>query len=164
METRKRRLRRTSGLERSLTLLRVFLLASALICAGAGVVLGSILSRSLKAEALNAEESALVRYVDNVERPLLVRHGEVQVPWKQDSQLGESVLNDKDIVTVKVWRVVGSDGQLAWTNPISRSSSGHLIANGDRSRIGHHFPLDDELGEAVHEDRAIAKLVHRRGG
>jgi putative nucleotidyltransferase with HDIG domain len=159
VETRKRRLRRTTGLERSLTLLRVFLLASALICAGAGVALGSILSRSLKAEALNAEESALVRYVDNVERPLLVRHGEVNVPWKQDSQLGQSVLTDRDIVTVKVWRVVGAGGQLAWTNPISRSSTGRLIANGDRSRVGHRFPLDDELGEAIHEDRAIAKLV-----
>jgi putative nucleotidyltransferase with HDIG domain len=159
VEDGKRRLRRTHGLERSLTLLRVFLLASALICAGAGIVLGSILSRSLKTEALNAEESALVRYVDNVERPLLVRDNQVKVPWKQDSQLGESVLTDKDIVTVKVWRVVGAGGQLAWTNPISRSSSNRLIANADRSRIGHHFPLDDELGEAVHEDRAIAKLV-----
>jgi putative nucleotidyltransferase with HDIG domain len=155
----KRRLRRRRDLERSLTLLRVFLLASALICAGAGVVLGSILSRSLRTEALSAEESALFHYVNNVERPLLVRDNQVKVPWKQDAQLGSSVLTDKDIVTVKVWRVVGSAGQLAWTNPISRSSSGKLLQNADRNRIGHHFPLDDELGEAVHEDRAIARLV-----
>jgi hypothetical protein len=53
------RRRRRRDLERSLTLLRVFLPASAIICAGAGVMLGSILSRSLKSEALNAEETAL---------------------------------------------------------------------------------------------------------
>jgi hypothetical protein len=67
-------LRRRGDLQRSLTLLRVFLLASALICAGAGVALGSILSRSLKSEALNAEETALARYVDGVVHPLLVRN------------------------------------------------------------------------------------------
>jgi hypothetical protein len=75
-----RPLRRGRDLQRSLTLLRVFLLASALICAGAGVALGSILSRSLKSEALNAEESALARYVDGVVHPLLVRNGHIHVP------------------------------------------------------------------------------------
>jgi putative nucleotidyltransferase with HDIG domain len=159
----RKRLRRGRDLERSLTLLRVFLLASALICAGAGVLLGSILSRSLKAEALNAEESGLLRYVDNVERPLLVRGNEVKVPWKQDAQLGLSVVNDRDIVTVKVWRVEGAVGQLAWTNPFSRSSSGRLKANDDRNRIGQHFPLDDELGEAIHENRPVAALVGTGG-
>src|SRR3954454_19273046 len=59
-------LRRGRDLQRSLTLLHVFLLTSALICAGAGVVLGSVLSRSLKSEALNAEETALTHYVDGV--------------------------------------------------------------------------------------------------
>jgi hypothetical protein len=62
------RLRRGRDLERSLTLLRVFLLASALICAGAGVALGSILSRSLTREALNAEQASLSAYVDGVVR------------------------------------------------------------------------------------------------
>src|SRR5579862_467803 len=159
----RKRLRRGRDLERSLTLLRVFLLASALICAGAGVALGSILSRSLKAEALNAEESGLLRFVDTVERPVLVHGNQVTVPWKQDTQLGLSVVNDRDIVTVKVWRVEGDAGQLAWTNPFSWSSSGRLKANDDRSRIGQRFPLDDELGEAIHENRAVAALVGTGG-
>jgi len=97
-----RRPQRGRDLKRSLTLLRVFLLASALICAGAGVVLGSILSRSLKSEALNAEETALARYVDGVVRPLLVRDGRVHVPWKKDGQLARGVLRQRDIATVKV--------------------------------------------------------------
>jgi hypothetical protein len=66
----RKRLRRGRDLERSLTLLRVFLLASALICAGAGLALGSILSRSLTKEALNAEKASLFQYVDGVVRPV----------------------------------------------------------------------------------------------
>jgi putative nucleotidyltransferase with HDIG domain len=152
----RKRLRRGRDLERSLTLLRVFLLASALICAGAGVVLGSILSRSLKSEALNAEETALARYVDGVVHPLLVRNGRVHIPWQKDALLAQSVLRQHDIATVKVWR---KDGILAWTNTRSRSSSGRLLANRDRDLIDHRFPLDDELGEALHENQAVAALV-----
>jgi putative nucleotidyltransferase with HDIG domain len=152
-------MRRGRGLERSLTLLRVFLLASALICTGAGIALGWILSHSLTREALDAEETALVRYVDGVVRPVLVRGNQVVVPWSQDAQLGSSVLTQRDIVTVKVWRVKGAKGILAWTNPVSRSSGGRLLANRDRGRIDHRFPLDDLLGDAVHENRPIAALV-----
>ena len=57
-----RRLRRARGLERSLTLLRVFLLASALICAGAGVVLGEILSRMDEASKYLTTVSASLEY------------------------------------------------------------------------------------------------------
>jgi putative nucleotidyltransferase with HDIG domain len=154
------RLRRGRDLERSLTLLHVFLLTSAVICAGAGVLLGSILSRSLKSEALNAERSALARYVDDVVHPLLVRNGHVHIPWKQDGQLAQSVLRQRDIATVKVWR---KDGILAWTNTRSRSSSGALVPNRDRSLIDRRFPLDDELGEAIRENRAVAALVGTGG-
>ncbi|HEY3578791.1 MAG TPA: HD-GYP domain-containing protein [Gaiellaceae bacterium] len=149
-------LRRGGDLQRSLTLLRVFLLASALICAGAGIVLGSILSRSLKSEALNAEETALARYVDGVVHPLLVRNGHVHIAWKQDGRLASSVLRQRDIATVKVWR---RDGILAWTNTRARSSSDRLVPNRDRHLIDHRFSLDDELGEAIHENRAVAALV-----
>jgi len=152
----RKRLRRGRDLERSLTLLRVFLLASALICAGAGVVLGSVLSRSLKSEALNAEETALAHYVDGVVHPLLVRNGRVHIPWQQDGRLARNVLHQRDIATVKVWR---RDGILAWTNTRSRSSSGRLVANRDRHLIDHRFPLDDELGEALHENEPVAALV-----
>lgn len=154
------RLRRGRDLERSLTLLHVFLLASALICAGAGVVLGSILSRSLKSEALNAEKTALAHYVDGVVHPLLVRNGQVHVPWKKDSRLAQSVLRQQDIATVKVWR---KDGVLAWTNTIARSSSGRFVTNQDRSLIDRKFPLDDELNEAMQENRPVAALVGTGG-
>ena len=142
-----RRPRRGRDLERSLTLLRVFLLASALICAGAGVALGSILSHSLRTEALNAEETALVRYVDGVVRPTLVRDNHVKVPWVQDAQLGANVLTQPDIVTVKVWSLKGGHGVLAWTNPLSRSSSDRLLPNRDRHRIPS-FPARRRAGRS----------------
>ena len=156
MEQRKR-LRRGRDLERSLTLLRVFLLASALICAGAGVALGSILSRSLTREALNAEQASLSAYVDGVVRPVLVHHGRVEVPSAQDGQLASRVMRQRDIVTVKVWQ---RSGFLAWTNKRSRTSSGHTVHNRDRRFIDtHRFPFDDELDEAIDENRTVAKLV-----
>ena len=150
------RLRRGRDLKRSLTLLRVFLLASALICAGAGVALGSILSHSLKTEALDAEETALARYVDGVVHPSLVRDNRVVVPSAQDASIAENVLTQPDIVVVKVWK---ANGVLAWTNFVARSSNGHRELNRDRGLIDHRFPLDEELGDAIRDDEPIAKLV-----
>jgi HD-GYP domain-containing protein (c-di-GMP phosphodiesterase class II) len=142
-----RRLRHGPHLERSLTLLRVFLLASALICAGAGVLLGWTLSHSLTTEALDAEQTALARYAEGVVRPLI--HGDrVDVITGRDKQhLAESVRTQKDILSVKVW---SDHGLLAWTNV-------------DTKRIGRKFPLDDELGEAISQNEPIAALVGTGG-
>jgi putative nucleotidyltransferase with HDIG domain len=143
-----KRLRRGRDLQRSLTLLRVFLLASAVICAGAGVTLGWLLSRSLTKEALGAEETALVQYVHGAVGPVLV-HGNRLAPvsGRRLAYLKKSVRAQPDILSVKVWR---SDGLLAWTNV-------------DKKRIGHKFPLDDELGDAIHEDQAVASLIGTGG-
>ena len=142
-----RRLRRGRSLERSLTLLRLFLVASALICAGAGVTLGWLLSRSLTAEALGAERSALARYVDGVVRPELVHGNHVVVAGRDVERLSAEIRAQPDILSVKVWR---ADGVLAWTNV-------------DAQRIGRRFPLDDELGEAIDENQPIAALVGTGG-
>jgi putative nucleotidyltransferase with HDIG domain len=153
----RKRLRRGRDLERSLTLLRVFLLASALICAGAGLVLGSLLSRTLTKEALNAEETSLVQYVDGVVQPVLARGHHVVVPRSQDAALGKLTLSQPELVVVKVWT---KDGVLAWTNARTRSSGGLELANPNRGQIGHRFlPLDDELGDAIHDNRPVAQLV-----
>jgi putative nucleotidyltransferase with HDIG domain len=153
----RKRLRRGRDLERSLTLLRVFLLASALICAGAGVALGTMLSRSLTREALNAEEASLFSYADGVVRPVVVHHGRIEVPWAQDGQLASRVMRQHDIVTVKVWK---PSGFLAWTNRLSRTNGGHRVHNRDRKFVDtHRFRLDDELDEAIHENRPVAALV-----
>jgi len=148
VEEGKGRLRRGRGLERSLTLLRVFLLASALICAGTGVALGWLLSHSLTAEALGAEETALVQYVHGAVGPVLVHGGRLApVSGSRLAYLRRSVRAQPDILSVKVWR---ADGLLAWTNV-------------DQKRIGHRFPLDEELGDAIHEDQAVASLIGTGG-
>ena len=142
-------LRRGRDLERSLTLLRIFLLASALICAGAGVALGWMLSRSLTKEALEAERAALVQYVNGAAVPVLV-HGNQLAPvsGRRLAYLRKSVGAQPDILSVKVWR---KDGLLAWTNV-------------DQDRIGRTFALDDELGETISENRPIAALIGTGGG
>jgi putative nucleotidyltransferase with HDIG domain len=143
-----RRLRRGGrDLERSLTLLRVFLLASAAICALAGIALGWLLSHSLTTEALGAERTALARYVDGVVRPELVRGDRVVVAGNDVARLSEGIHAQRDILSVKVWQ---PDGVLAWTNV-------------DSARIGRHFPLDDELGAAIDENKPIAALVGTGG-
>ena len=138
-----RRLRRRRELERSLTLLRVFLLASAVICAGAGVVLGWALSHSLTTEALHAEQTALVQYVDGVVHPFIRGDRVRRFSGREKRRLAKSVATQPDIVSVKVWR---ADGLLVWTSI-------------DKKRIGRTFPLDDELGEAIRENRSVAALV-----
>ena len=142
-------LRRGRDLERSLTLLRIFLLASALICAGAGIALGWVLSRSLTKEALAAEKTALVQYVNGAAVPVLV-HGNHLAPvsGRRLTYLKKSVGAQTDILSVKVWR---KDGLLAWTNV-------------DKDRIGRKFALDDELGETITENRPIAALIGTGGG
>jgi hypothetical protein len=96
-------LRRERDLVRSLTLLRVFLLASALICAGAGVLLGTILSRSLTKEALNAEKTALVQDLNGAVGAVLV-HGSKLAPvsGRRLTYLRKSVRAQTDILSVKV--------------------------------------------------------------
>jgi putative nucleotidyltransferase with HDIG domain len=146
-ESRTGRSPRRRALEQSLTLLRLFLLASAAICVGAGIALGWLLSRSLASEALAAEQSSLVGYVDGVVRPVLVRDDAVVVSPSGERRLVATLRGQPDIVTVKVWR---ADGVLAWTNR-------------DRSRVGRRFPLDDLLGEAILGNRPVAAIVGTGG-
>ena len=58
-----------------MTLLRVFLLASALIVALGGVVLSSVLTRALSAQAIADNRIGVSQYVDGVLRAELV-HGD----------------------------------------------------------------------------------------
>ena len=80
---------------------------------------------------------------------------------RDDVTLAQSVLRQRDIATVKVWR---EDGILAWTNTVSQSSTGTLVANRDRHLIDHRFPLDDELGEAIHDEPTGRQACRHRGG
>jgi putative nucleotidyltransferase with HDIG domain len=130
------------ALKRSVTLLHVFLVASAVILLAGGLVLSWVLTSTLRTQAIASQRTSLTRYVDGVLRPVLVHGGTLVVGPSNTQLLLRALQYEPDIVTVKVWR---PDGVLAWTNR-------------DRSRIGRKFELDDELGEALSENQTVGTI------
>jgi putative nucleotidyltransferase with HDIG domain len=133
---------RTWAVQRSLTLLRVFLVASAGILLAGALILSSVLSSRLKGQVINDARSSLTQYVDGVLRSQLVQHGAVVVRPQLSRRLVDDLRRRPEIVTVKVWR---ANGVLAWTNRARR-------------RIGHRFELDGNLGTALHKNAAVAGI------
>jgi putative nucleotidyltransferase with HDIG domain len=133
---------RTVELERSITLLRVFLGASAVLLVGAAVVLGWLLTATLRSQAMADQRASLSRYVDGVLGPRLVRGNVIDVSVPVSHDLLQELGRDHEVMSVKVWR---SDGVLAWASLAPQ-------------RIGRRFPLDDELETALTKNRTVAKL------
>jgi len=124
------------------TLLRVFLLASAVILVSGGLMLGSVLTTALRGQALEDARQSMAQYVDGVLRPELVRQDEVHISPHLPTQIRKQLRRQPDIVSVKVWR---PDGLLVWTNRAP-------------SRIGRRFTLEGELGETIGDNRAHASI------
>jgi len=133
--------------ERSLTLLRIFLVASAAIIAVGGVFLSSILTRTLSDQALADSRASVSQYVDGVLRSTLVRGGQVQVSRDASARLDGEVRRNRALVTVKVWR---PDGVLAWTNRA-------------QGRIGQRFDMDGDLDEAIESRQAAGHIGQLSG-
>jgi putative nucleotidyltransferase with HDIG domain len=129
--------------EGPLTLLRLFVVASAAILVAAAFLLGSALTRTLRQQALADERTSLSQYVDGVLGPVVVRRDRVVTTRRLSQTVMRTLRGDRDVVSVKVWR---ADGTLAWTN----------LA---QARIGQRFPVDGDLGETVRENRAVASVV-----
>jgi putative nucleotidyltransferase with HDIG domain len=121
--------------------LRVFLIASAGILLAGAVLLSGVLSSRLKEQTIADARTSLTQYVDGVLRPELVDGNRVVVRRGLTQQLA-AVGRRPDIVTVKVWRL---NGVLAWTNRA-------------RSRIGHRFDLDGNLGVSMKSNRSVAEI------
>jgi putative nucleotidyltransferase with HDIG domain len=141
------RLRRFGGtdrrLEGSLTLMRLFVVVSAVILIGAAFLLGSVLTKTLRSQALGEERTSLVQYVDGILAPQLVRNDHVVTTRWMSQSILRVLRGQPDVVSVKVWR---NDGVLAWTTL-------------QPTRIGHRFPPDEYLTEAVRTNRAVASVV-----
>jgi putative nucleotidyltransferase with HDIG domain len=137
----KRNVQSRAQLARTLTLLKVFLLASALIlCAGA-FALTTVLTGTVRSQALDDARVSLTQYVNGVLHDELVQDGRVTVAGV-DAIAKRDLRNRPDILSVKVW---STDGTLAWTN----------LA---QERIGKRYPLTGHLGEAVTDGVAEAEL------
>jgi hypothetical protein len=133
---------RTWAVRRSLTLLRIFLVASAAILLFGAVILSGILSGRLKAQVIDDTRSSLTQYVDGVLRPQLVQGDRVVVHPQLSRRLVEELRQRPEIVTVKVWQ---ENGVLAWTNRA-------------RDRIGHRFDLDGNLGRSMRANAPVAEI------
>src|ERR671930_2098880 len=120
--------------ERSLTLLHVFLGASALILGVGAFVLSTVLTSALKSQAVTDSRESLSQYVDGVLGPALVRGNALQVGPTVSSVLLSELRSNPDLVTIKVWR---PDGVLVWTNR-------------GRDRIGKRFEEEGDLEQALH--------------
>ena len=139
--------RRRRLLGRSVTLLRLFLIASFAILVVGALAVGWSLSTSMRSAALQAERTSLTQYVDGVIGPELVRGNRVVARRSGTKTIERALRAQPALVTVKVWE---PDGTLAWTNR-------------DPSRIGHRFALDGELGQAMRTNRAVSGIVGTGG-
>jgi len=130
------------AIRRSITLLHAFLLASAAILVPGAVILGSILTTSLRKQAVDDAAVSLSQYADGVLRPELVRGDRIHVSPLLPLRIKQQLRRQPDIITVKVWR---ADGILVWTNRAPE-------------RIGRRFSLEGDLGETIVGKQAHASL------
>ena len=129
-------------ISRPLTLLRAFVLASALLLAAAAVALGLVLTHALRQQAIDDAQVSLTEYTNGLLHREIVHGGQISVTHKAKGLVQTSLQARPDILSVKVWR---PDGVLAWTN----------VAPG---RIGKRFPLAHALGNVFETRKAVAKL------
>ena len=135
------------AVRRSITLLRAFLLASAAILVPGAIILGSLLTTSLRNQSLDDAAAALSQYADGVLRPELVRGDQIHVSPLLPVRIKEQLRRQPDIITVKVWR---QDGTLVWTNRAPE-------------RIGKRFSLEGDLGQTIAGGEAHASFSSLNG-
>jgi putative nucleotidyltransferase with HDIG domain len=118
---------------RSLTLLRVFVVLSALVLGVGGLALASLVASAIRDQAVDDREAAVSQYVDGVLGRDIVHGNRVAVDRAPSVDALARVHNRSDILSVKVWR---PDGVLAWTDT-------------DRDRIGRGFKVNAHLHDAL---------------
>jgi putative nucleotidyltransferase with HDIG domain len=153
--------------DRSLTLLRAFLLASAVILVVGAAVLGGTLSGALRGQAIADERDSSNQFAQAVlDQFFDVGTGRVARIERDPSNAvaggyshdGTTFLNDQALeflkrqlgerfVSVKVW---GTNGVLAW-------------ASLDPSQIGKRFPRGAALLEALRDRHAVAHITAPSG-
>ena len=127
---------------RSVTLLRAFVVTSALILALGAAVLGSLLSNALRHQAIDDAKQSLTQYTGGVLNGRLVRGSELRVGTAATSVVRAELAERPDILSVKVWR---ADGVLAWTTL-------------EPERIGRRYPLGEGLEAAIRHGQPDAHL------
>jgi putative nucleotidyltransferase with HDIG domain len=132
----------TQRVGRSLTLLRVFIVASGALLAVAAVVVGFLLTHAVRKQALEDAKVSLTQYANGVLSSELLRDSKVVVRREIPPVVERDLASRPDVVSVKVWR---DDGVLAWTSVAPE-------------RIGRQFPLEGHLAETIETGEAEAEL------
>ena len=127
---------------RSVTLLRAFLVVSALLLAAGGFVLGTVLTHALRAQALDDAKRSLAQYTSGVLGSSLVYGSQLKVGPTATTVVRRDLAERPDILSVKVWR---SDGVLAWTTLAPE-------------RIGRRFPVSGDLREVIEHGKPEASF------
>jgi putative nucleotidyltransferase with HDIG domain len=141
---------RETPLERvshSVTLLRAFLIVSALLLAAGGFVLGTVLTHALRDQALDDAKRSLAQYTSGVLGSSLVYGSQLKVGTNATTVIRRDLAERPDILSVKVWR---RDGVLAWTTLAPE-------------RIGRSFPVTGDLSEVIEHGRPEASFEETHG-
>jgi putative nucleotidyltransferase with HDIG domain len=104
---------KSQKIARALTLLRVFVLVSAVVFAAAAFVLGTVMTRALRAQAIDDAKVSLTQYTNAVLSDELAHGRQVVVTPFAEDVLRRSVAARPEVLSLKVWR---PDGVLVWTN------------------------------------------------
>jgi putative nucleotidyltransferase with HDIG domain len=126
----------------SLTLLWAFVGMSALILALGALVLGTILTRALRDQALADAKTSLTQYTNGVLGPHLRSGPSLEVNAEARTLVESDLGVRSEVLSVKVWR---PDGVLAWTS----------LA---QERMGERFPLSRHLQEVLASGEAEAEF------
>jgi putative nucleotidyltransferase with HDIG domain len=132
----------TDKISRSVTLLRVFILASAVLLIAAAISLALLMTNAVRHQAIDDAQVSLTEYTNGVLHREVVHGGHLSVGHDVRGIVHASFESRPDIVSVKVWR---PDGVLAWTNV-------------SPERIGRKFPVSDHLSEVVETRKADAEI------
>jgi putative nucleotidyltransferase with HDIG domain len=135
---------RSSGLLRSLTLLRTFLVASAAILTVGAVVLSSTLSAGLREHALEDNARDVALYVDAILAPHVIRGDRVVLTRATRRRLARTVRQPPTVRSVSLW---SRDGRLVFstTRPRQvgkRRARPAVVRDAVRSRVPHAELVD----------------------
>ena len=97
----------TEKISRSLTLLRVFVLASAIVLVAAALVLATLMTRAVRQQAMDDAQVSLTEYTNGVLHREIVHGGQISVSHEAKDVVNASFQARSDILSVKVWRPDG---------------------------------------------------------
>jgi putative nucleotidyltransferase with HDIG domain len=137
----------TEKISRSLTLLRVFVLASAVLLVAAAIALGLLMTHAVRQQAIEDAQDSLTEYTNGVLHREIVHGGHISVGHEAKGVVQASFQARSDILSVKVWL---PDGTLAWTSVAPE-------------RMGKKFPVSHHLAEVIETGKAEAELEELDG-